>query len=648
MVRYLVVILLSSTLMARDGIAQTILESLHTRLRDGLPDTARIDTLNELGREYLTIDLKQSAFYASEALAAALQYNYPRGAGAAYRVLSSIHSRNDNFAASTEYIQKALDYYTRAGDTAGIGNCHITIGNALLRQGDFNKSLHYHRLAVATFQKLRQPERLGVSFSNLAESFIQAGKLDSAEWAAHQAITHLDSLRDRKVIVSCYTALGTVEVKRGNLRSAEVHLIRSLRLNQLLGERSQKTALLNTLVGLAEIAGQQGDHKLQLAWLRDAERVAIQFEYRRELPTLYLKQIQANASLGQAVPIERLTQLAMAAQDSLTRRNAPNRSEAYEELLRVKEIEAQNQELLLQRELDAQTIKVQNYQIAFTCTGLSFFLFLLFLFWVDVRKKQKVNLRLHEQRLALTRQNRQLQELNATKDKFFSIVSHDLRSPINAMISYATLITQSIDKMSKDEIHQLGVRLKASLSNATKMAENLITWSKLQMQMVQRVPVPVGVHELVAEAISHVEAQARQKDICIVNETDCDLRITADRDQVLFVFRNLLNNSLKFSFPGSQVVVKSSRDSTLATITVQDRGVGMSAETLRKIFEVSGMHTTQGTSGEVGTGLGLILCKEFVEKNSGEIGVESIPGQGTTFLISLPINSTVLTDSAVR
>lgn len=234
-----------------------------------------------------------------------------------------------------------------------------------------------------------------------------------------------------------------------------------------------------------------------------------------------------------------------------------------------------------------------------------------------------------------------LAELNASKDKFFSILAHDLRSPLNSLSGFSSLLANFADQMTPEEIKQIAQDLEKNVKTSTKYLENLLTWARSQMNSIEFKPENLDFATCVKTSIELLQTQADSKHIQIQTNIESNLKVFADTNQLQTILTNLIANAIKFTNINGIVKIEAKNNQDgFAWIEVIDTGVGMSESVMNKIFRIDAKHSTKGTEGEAGTGLGLLLCKEFVEKNSGIIGVKSVEQEGTTFYFTLPIVTT--------
>ncbi|MBF0120857.1 MAG: hybrid sensor histidine kinase/response regulator [Desulfobacterales bacterium] len=242
---------------------------------------------------------------------------------------------------------------------------------------------------------------------------------------------------------------------------------------------------------------------------------------------------------------------------------------------------------------------------------------------------------LEEKNQQLTQKNAELEELNATKDKFFSIIAHDLRNPVANFVSLVRLL-ENEEIMKKDKMQIFIKTLKLSVHGLYDLLENLLTWSMSQRGMIKYDPSPIELSEIVALNIYQLNSNAQKKEITLINSIQNDIIAYADKDMINIVVRNLLSNAVKFTNTGGTIEIKAEAEREKIKVIVSDTGIGMSSKTVDKLFHIGNKIRKEGTSGEQGTGLGLIICKEFVEKNGGTIWVESHINKGTKFFFTLP------------
>ena len=238
--------------------------------------------------------------------------------------------------------------------------------------------------------------------------------------------------------------------------------------------------------------------------------------------------------------------------------------------------------------------------------------------------------------LTLWQQHQQLQQLNADKDKFFSIIAHDLRSPLSSLRVLTQLAADQFDTFSPAKLKEVLALQQKSLDNLCNLLENLLTWARIQRGLIEYHPQPILLDNVIMQNVDLLTPHARQKQITLRISSPDRIVVAADPQMLDAIVRNLLSNAVKFTHPGGLVEICVRQTETTVEVAVADTGIGIEAHNLPKLFQIQTKYKQLGTAREPGTGLGLILCKEFVEKHGGVIRVASEAGQGATFTVTLP------------
>jgi len=231
---------------------------------------------------------------------------------------------------------------------------------------------------------------------------------------------------------------------------------------------------------------------------------------------------------------------------------------------------------------------------------------------------------------------KELELANNTKDKLFSIISHDLKSPFNAILGFAELLNSQYDDFEDEKRKKFILAIKESSESAFSLLEKLFAWSLAQRKGIKVNPQKIDLKEITDSKLNLLKNIATKKNISLINKITPDTFAFADGEMVNTVLLNLLNNALKFTHKDGTIVVDNSRKDGFVQISVKDNGVGIPSSSIGNLFKVKSAFSTVGTSNEKGTGLGLIICKEFIENNGGEIWVESQENKGSNFNFTLP------------
>lgn len=246
---------------------------------------------------------------------------------------------------------------------------------------------------------------------------------------------------------------------------------------------------------------------------------------------------------------------------------------------------------------------------------------------------------LQKNRHLLETKNGELLKLNQTKDRFFAIIGHDLRGPITSFSGINDLLNWYIAKNDIAQLKTFGGKITQSVRQLDTLLNNLLNWAMSQTDAVPYRPEPLQLNQLTKECYGYFEHALEVKQITIRDETADDHFVHADKNALATVLRNLVSNAIKFTPPKGSIKISTTADENFILVAIRDSGVGLSAEKIKTIFTLPEEKSTSGTAGEKGTGLGLILCKDYVALNKGTIRVESHVGEGTVFTFSVPVSA---------
>ena len=255
----------------------------------------------------------------------------------------------------------------------------------------------------------------------------------------------------------------------------------------------------------------------------------------------------------------------------------------------------------------------------------------------EVKARVTTHLKLYQQRRELHEQSTRLQKINAEKDKLFSIISHDLRGPFNGFLGLTNVLTEKLADLTKEETLKIAESMQNTATNLYRLIGNLLEWSQSQRGLIKFVPVPFLLIPFIVENMIQVLDSANNKSIGIKYEIPANLEVFADGHMLASILRNLASNAVKFTHSGGIVTIsaKSEPDNSVEII-ISDTGIGMSSNMIEDLFRLDVQSNRLGTQGEPSTGLGLILCKDYIDKHGGKLYVESEEGKGSTFYVTLP------------
>lgn len=254
----------------------------------------------------------------------------------------------------------------------------------------------------------------------------------------------------------------------------------------------------------------------------------------------------------------------------------------------------------------------------------------------DITDLKNAEEQINQQKSEIEARTMELQTLNATKDRLFSIIAHDLKNPFHSIMGFTDILQKQHKDISRDKLNEFLEMINLSTHSAYQLLENLLEWARSQTDHINIEPVEIDLKSIISEIIDLQQLHANNKQIILKNEISDDISVLADRNMITTVIRNIASNAIKYTKQGGSITFKSSSGKKGINISISDTGIGMPEEKLKDLFQLDKVSSTAGTEGETGTGLGLIVCYDFMHKNNGSIDVSSQPGKGTTFTLTLP------------
>ncbi len=550
-----------------------------------------------------------------------------------YLALSRVSERvSENFK-SIEYLKLAYELNDVNKEPFTVTLILHELGRVHLASGNTDEALKNYDLLIKLSEDFNQPDReadalfhKGILFANIKDHPKALENYKSA-----LAIRRLRG--DKTGEAEALNSIADLYILMNNSDRAIANYVASLEIFQRLKDNARLAELYNDVGGFYL---RKGDYPRAIANLELGLQAGNQAQIQEQIMKSYEYLSDCYKALGdykKALEYEELHQaieeFIQSEKDDREVIDMQNRYTLNKKETQINKLEADRAER--EREIESQR-KIRNF--LFLLIGFGVVIVILILYGYVQKQRSAKRLELLNTQISL--QNEQLQQLNATKDKFFSIISHDLKGPLNSLTSFSGLLINYFDSLSKEEIQSLAHDLDKSLKNLFALLENLLEWSRSQTGAIEFKPEPFDLSELVQENIELLDAQAGTKEITLHYANAQPITVMAHRNSVTTVIRNLISNAIKFTPKGGTITLSATKNNEEALVSIADTGVGMSKEVIDKLFRIDAKHSTKGTAEEKGTGLGLVLCKDFVEKNRGNIGVQSDEGKGSTFYFTLP------------
>ncbi len=513
-----------------------------------------------------------------------------------------------------ENVFEAKRIFEKINNQRGIAFCDIQAGLWYLKLQQYDDALKEFRAAIKIREKIGDKFGIAVAKSLISDIYYQKGEYEKAYEISSKLLPIYRKFNDKKGIGVSLGTLGGVFYHRGNFKQALAYRLEALKY---LLDVHYWNGVVNNLIGLGEIYHQLNKDDLAIKSLQRSIRLAKKYNYNKGLIEAYLVLARIYNDKKDYRKLRYYHNKAIAIQDSLDLLEKETRLEEFKKIFTINDMRQHfiNLENKLERN------KLILYGSVVIVVIVLIFLIVFYLQNEKLKKKEKL-----------------LQELNHTKDKLFSLIAHDLKSPFSALFGYADIMLSDFDDFSKDEIKENIRHMKSISQNLFSMVENLLDWARNQNKGVKYNPEIVNVNEEISKIISFYEDNAKSKDISIVTDFIEELSAFCDVSMFNTVVRNLINNAIKFTKPGGKITVKTElldKEGKIK-VTVQDTGVGMSKEQIEGILKEEATSTI-GTEGEKGTGLGMILVKEMVKRNEGELFIESEPEKGTKISFTVPL-----------
>jgi len=619
------------------AVAQRYLSYPEKESRKGPQDTTRISELNEKAFRLRESNPSLALQYSQDAYHLASVLHDKRGMARALGNSGWIYYRRGDFARALEDSYEGLKLSEITGDEEELARALNNIGAVYFEQRQFISSIVQFKLALETSQNLRDTASMVRSLNNIAYASLHAGlNLDSAMAVNQKALLLSEKINNNYLISFCYRVRGEIYEVRGQHQQALADYQETHRYGLLSNLSSIKVATAHRI----------GRVLFALNKVDDAQRVLLEnvkeaqaLGYRDELEKSYKLLAQVYERKNNPRLAYHYLNMHLVLHDSLfneqnTAKLASLKSK-FEADIKQTQIELLTKESALKQE----EIMRQRLQLYAVIGGWSFVCIIAVTLLISFQRAKRAKTKLEYQKEELARKNRVIEEksaelarLNTTKDKLFSIIGHDFRSPLQSLKGMLDLISRG--NLTQTEFNLYSRELKNKIDIVYMNLNNLLNWSVMQLQGIQTKPVTLKIKDVADEIVHMYKEASQQKGIFLCNNIPDEVSAFADRDHTHLIIRNLVGNAVKFTSSGT-ITLSAYCTEDFVAVNVEDSGIGIAKEDVDKLFNNQSLWTSKGTNNEKGLGLGLHLCKEFIEKNYGELSVKSTIGIGTTFTFTL-------------
>ena len=594
-------------------------------LTEDLPDTMKYKIAMDIS-DY-SIAPRLSLKYAREALETASKLQKPLWQAAAWLSISQSYRMLGDFESALNTSFRSISIYQSLKSKAGVSSGYLTLGGIYARQGNFSRASHYYNQSISILRSIQDSSRLATALLNVSEVYQVNARYDSALLLLQEARTLFSELHFEVGEAYAIGNTGLVKIAQGEYQEGEKYLTEAVKRLQEFGDYYP---IVEYQLSISEIYQKKGDIPTALAYAQQSWALAQQHglleqmrNANQRLASLYVQQSDyQQAYLHQTRYLE--------LRDSISNievvQNMADMRTEFEVAQKQAEIDS------LTRRRDIQRI-VQTGLILLSLLIVA----VAWLYYRSYRIQKKANQQLNQQKEELHTRNELLDALITTREKFISIISHDLRGPVGSFHGLASVMKMQLAERAYDSLPVVVDHIEKAALHLSMLLDNLLNWALNQQGNIPIQPEQLSVKEVADEVVEVFLAMAMAKHITLRCLIHAPLYGWIDRNALFTILRNLVNNALKFTPEQGEVTIDGQQEGEQLLIRVADTGVGMSAEKINTLFQTTEGEHTWGTSGEKGMGLGLRLVKEFVERSQGTIHVTSIPNEGTTFTIHLPI-----------
>ncbi len=556
------------------------------------------------------------------------------GLGGGYNNIGNSYCDMGNYSKSLEYLFKGLEIREKIADTTGIANSYSNIGGVYFLLSRYDLALKYNEMANKLYELNGNRDGIFQSLITTGGVYLLRKQDRKALAIFEKALNIAQSMGSKSSEAVALVNVGEAEVNLGMFDRAIAHYTQALTFSKTSDDLE---GIVISELGLGEAHLMQHHIDEALIHLNTGYNAAVILGNKLRLHEASTLLADAYGKKNNLALANKFLKEAMVYKDSLFNEEAGRKiHEAefnYAMDKKQKEIE------LLEKDRSIQEVINQRQKIV--VGSMIAFVLLLILMILLLNRNRKKEKKMKEvsvaQKIEIEEQSHKLKELNALKDKTFSILSHDLRSPVAALVGVMDLMERKL--MTTDDFNALKGSFTQQLKSLSLLLDNLLQWSKSHMQGHTNVhPKMLILSEEVQQSFDLLQVFAQQKNIELASNISKDINVYTDKDNFDLVLRNLIANAIKFSKHNTKVLLSATHTNNHVEISVSDQGVGMKPEVLESLFSEQ-VKIGYGTNGEHGTGLGLLICKEFLENNNGAIKVESEYGKGTTFYITLPTHA---------
>jgi signal transduction histidine kinase len=548
-----------------------------------------------------------------------------------YNSMGLIYLNINDYVRALDYFEKSANLFKIEGDSNALANVYANFGNLYYEWGKNNEALVFYDHALEIFKKKGIPYKIAGILSNKGMVYERMNEDEKGFPLMEEALKINEEIGNLYGIINCKGNMAIIKEKKGNHEEALSLYYDIVKIAEKIG---YKEGIVSTYNRIGKIEIKMGRFNRAKQALKLALQLSLEIGSLQETMSAHSNFAELYSKIKQFEKAAEHYQLFILYKDSIFKVESLRQITEFNTKYEVEKKEGEIR--LLSATNNFQQIELtrqRNRNLFLGVIIILVFIIVVLLYLRSVSQK-----RLNAQ---LELKNAQLQLLNTTKDKFFSIIAHDLKNPLSAFQRISESLSDQIDSIRKEELKEYLLNMKQSSKDMYELLQNLLEWSMSQTGKLEYSPETLNLNFVVERAKNLVNGTAIEKGVQIIDETGSEDRVWADEKMLYTIIRNLLTNAVKFSNRGGEVRIRAEHKGAYVLLKVKDEGIGMNDNDINKLFRIEINTTLIGESKEKGSGLGLILCKELAEINKGQIFAEGKPGEGMTFTVLLPVNKDV-------
>ena len=607
------------------------IDSLFKKLSQTKSDSIRVHILERLGYEYLYYKPDSALVYIDEALELSKKNEYELGLAKAHNRKGTYYIVKSQYPQAIEEFQKALPFYKKIGDSTGISESLGNLGILDFYLRDYDEALENFQQAITYLDTVGQFETYTKYLANLSGVHREKKQLDSALYYARRSLDYSQKLNDKRLLSVSYFNLGTANYFLKDYIRAIDNLDKAIELDRI---PVQFSILAKSYKSLSHTI--LGNKQLAAAALEGLEEQALPINDQYVTLRLYEAKQKYLESEGRIAEAFEYAQKYIKLNDEIHNREQITIFQNIKVKYATEERILENR--LLHQEANLQSLQLQNQRYAIWAVAiLVFLLLIMFLVLYHMYSyKSEANKMLKEKQEILNKNNRSLELINTQKDNLFSIVAHDVRSPISSILSSTQFLNSHFEEFTIEEIRHLAKGLEDQAETLNSLIQGVLVWAKSQMNGFDFHIQEVKVGELISGTLKAEETALKRKKLQIFEKIEKDKIIQTDYQVLQVIARNFLSNAIKFTQVGGSITFELIEKANFHHFRVTDTGRGMTSAEIKKVLIDQKRFSIKGTEDEPGNGIGLILCQEIAVKIGGRIEIESTPGVGSTFVFVFP------------